>query len=135
MINYFLHEVKDIQQTVLGTMVTASIKSNYSVDFIKLIDNLIEEASERNMYGNSVLEYTFSHKDERDYKKIIKCHPETINFFIMFDGYEPRSTMLITKDGHPVEISYDRKVKKNLLRFIDGLYTNEIIIIELPEIK
>jgi hypothetical protein len=135
MIRYLIQSERVVKNTMLGKMVTTDLLVMSNPNFIALLDVLIEEASERNHYANNLLDYSFEYKDDSDYKKFIYCHPETINFLIHLDSYDLEATTVESKNGEVVKIKYNRKMPLNKMKFVDGLYTNEIMLIEMSEVK
>lgn len=103
---------------------------DWNQGIIILIDDFVKEARERNHYGINLLEYVAEEEINQNFKKVIKCHPKLKNNFNL--DVWIYTAIILYWNMSPIEIEYNSEYHPNILKYVDGLYENEIILIDEP---
>lgn len=106
-------------------------RNDWNQGILTLINDFAKEACERNHYGNNLLEYISGENINEKFKKVIKSHSKSLIFFNYLDGYIDRFKTLYCIDN-VFKVEYSDECHPNILKYIDGLYENEIILIDEP---
>ncbi len=107
---------------------------DWTQGLMTLINQCVYEARERNAYGNNLLDYTFQYDEQTEFIKMIKCNSEGFFLINMLEYYNERFHLIVCRNGK-VNVEINEDIKSNVLKYVDGLYENEIILIDEPHKK
>lgn len=110
------------------TWLREPLTSKVTNDFLNILEAYIKEATERNRYGDEVLNYAFNHECDELYRKELMTHPHNEYLISKLPCYDETEKIIILTRNSRIHVEFSETCNIKEMKFTDGLYKNDIIL-------